>query len=409
MQFIYNLVLSFINWCLPLVSSLNEKLHKGTIGRAETFNLLEKHISEKKTIWFHCASLGEYEQGLPVFEAIREHYKSHQIVLSFFSPSGFEIRKNSPIADLVVYLPLDTKANAKRFVTILEPELSVFVKYDIWPNYIKELNLIDCKKILISAAFRPNQIYFKAYGGIFKKALKSFDYIFTQNEISKTLLENISYTKVAISGDTRFDRVTNQLKTNNTLDFIERFKAGKLLVVIGSSWDADEKLYIDFINSTNHNLKFLIAPHEIKDDKIKTLTNKITKSTTLFTEMADTDLNTTNVFILNTIGSLSKAYTYADIAYVGGAAGNTGLHNILEPATFGVPILFGANHEKFPEAKALIDYGGAFEIPNSTTLNSLLNSFIKDDLKRTKTGLKSKQFIENQTGATKTITEYLFS
>ena len=218
MQFIYNSVLSFVNYCLPIVSFFNKKINKGVIGRAETFHVLEKHRSTKKTIWLHCASLGEYEQGLPVFEAIRRHYKSHQIILSFFSPSGYEIRKKSPIADLVIYLPLDTKKNADRFTALLQPELSVFVKYDIWPNYIKALHAVGSKKILISALFRANQIYFKPYGGIFKKALLSFDFIFTQNETSKSLLENMSYFSVKVSGDTRFDRVTDQLQANNQLE-----------------------------------------------------------------------------------------------------------------------------------------------------------------------------------------------
>jgi 3-deoxy-D-manno-octulosonic-acid transferase len=406
-QFIYNSVLSFVKCCLAIVSFFNKKINKGVIGRAETFHILEKHKSTKKTIWLHCASLGEYEQGLPVFETIRHHYKSHQIILSFFSPSGYEIRKKSPIADLVIYLPLDTKNNADRFTALLQPELSVFVKYDIWPNYIKALHAVGSKKILISALFRANQIYFKPYGGIFKKALLSFDYIFTQNETSKSLLENMSYFSVKVSGDTRFDRVTDQLQANNQLEFIEDFKNNKLLIVIGSSWEADEKLYLDFINDCSSDVKFLIAPHEINGDKINTFRNKITKSLVLYSDMKGQNLSTKDVFILDTIGLLSKAYTYADIAYVGGAAGSTGLHNILEPATFGVPILFGTNHDKFPEAQSLINFGGAFEIPSIEVLHQVLNELLKNTDKRRDTGIKSKQFIKNQTGATKIISEQL--
>ncbi len=409
MRFIYTIFLIKVSILIRFLGLFNTKIKKGIIGRQETFNKINQAINaEDKTIWFHCASLGEYEQGLPVFEVIRAQYPNYKILLSFFSPSGYDVRKNTKVADIVVYLPLDTTKNAKRFITKLKPELSVFVKYDIWPNYLNELQKLNLKAILISAAFRPNQIYFKWYGSLFTKALKSFDYIFTQNELSKTLLNNSNYNKVTVSGDTRFDRVSNQLKANNTLDFITEFKDNKTTLVFGSSWQEDENVFIDFINNANTNLKFIIAPHEIKDDTIKRLKSSINKKTVLFTNKEYKDLNTYNVFIIDTIGLLSKIYSYADIAYVGGAMGKTGLHNILEPATFGIPVLFGKNHKKFPEAKALIEFGGGFEITSKENFKKTATKLLENKEIYLNSSKLSKSFISEQKGATKTITEHLF-
>ena len=408
MNFIYNRLIWFTNLIVRFLALFNTKLKKGVIGRDETFTILKQNLSKTdNVIWFHCASLGEYEQGLPVFEKIRESNKSHKIILSFFSPSGYEIRKNTPVADIVIYLPLDTKANAKNFISLLKPKLSVFVKYDVWPNYLNELNRLGNHKILISAAFRPNQIYFKWYGGLFKKALSHFDHIFTQNKKSKELLESVGFKNVTEAGDTRFDRVTNQLQIDNTLDFVETFKNNKLLIVIGSSWDADEKLYLDYINKTTHDVKFLIAPHEMHKNKLDDLLNKINKKAVLYTDINNVNILDSQILILNTIGVLSKVYAYADIAYVGGAAGKTGLHNILEPATFGVPVLFGINHNKFTEATALINFGGGVEIPNKNSFNENLNILILDQNERQNIGAKSNTFISSQTGATENIATYI--
>ncbi|PSG91579.1 3-deoxy-D-manno-octulosonic acid transferase [Aurantibacter aestuarii] len=402
----YNLLVVFTRYILKFLSLFSEKIKKGVLGRSESFLKIKTGINESdRTIWFHCASLGEYEQGLPVFEAIKKRYPEHKIVLSFFSPSGYEIRKHSPIADVVIYLPLDTKANSKKFIALLKPELTIFVKYDIWPNYLIELQKKDYKSILISAAFRPEQIYFKWYGSIFKKALKSFNHIFTQNTETLNLLEKINYTQASFSGDTRFDRVTNQLQLNNTLDFVETFKGDHLLLVIGSSWAEDEALYLDAINNSKE-LKIIIAPHEIQPKKIKSLLEKINLKTGLYTNLENLDLKRTQVFILDTIGLLSKVYAYADIAYVGGAAGHSGLHNILEPATFGVPILFGTNHNKFPEAKELISCNGAMEIASSENFKTQLSKLVKDNELRRQMSHQSAQFISERKGATKTIMDF---
>ena len=408
MSLVYNIAISLAQLVLKFVALFNNKIKLGVEGRSNTYNILKNNIgSGDKCIWFHCASLGEYEQGLPVFKALRDQYKTHKIVLTFFSPSGYEIRKKTDIADVVVYLPLDTKVNAKRFLDLVHPELSIFVKYDIWPNILIELKRRQLKAILISALFRGNQIYFKFYGGFMRKAIFVFQHIFTQDETSKDLLKTIDYNQVSVSGDTRFDRVFSQLEQNNHLDFVEQFKDDKLCIVAGSTWPEDEKILIDYINNTSEDLKFIIAPHNIKAAQIQNLKNSITKKTVLYSEKDLVSLYEYQVLIIDNIGLLSKIYSYADIAYVGGAIGTTGLHNTLEPAVFGVPIIIGNKHEKFPEAKAMLEVGGTFEIQNTTNLTLILNQLIQNEAYRAKTGDKNFSYIIKNKGAVIQIMDYL--
>lgn len=409
MRIIYNIGIFLANYSLQAIGLFNLKIKSGVIGRQETFKKLKQHISiTDKTLWFHCASLGEYEQGLPVFSEIKKQHPNHKIVLSFFSPSGYEIRKNTPIADCVVYLPLDSKKNASTFLDLVHPELTVFVKYDIWPNVLNELKRRKKRAILISAVFRKDQIYFKSYGAFMKEALFAFKHIFTQNEASKQLLESINYKNGSVSGDTRFDRVSNQLKTDNTLDFIADFKQDKLCFVAGSTWPEDEKLLVEYINNeAPKDVKFIIAPHNIKPNQIQQLQNNIKEETVLFSEKEKKNVTKAKVFIIDTIGILTKIYNYADIAYVGGAVGNTGLHNTLEPAVFGIPIIIGNHYEKFPEAKALIDNQGLFSIKNQTELNKIINKLVNNSIYRISTGNKNALYISNNTGAVNIIKSYL--
>lgn len=406
---IYNLGINLAHFALKCTALFNNKIKLGVEGRSETFKILKSNLTQHdKTLWFHCASLGEYEQGLPVFQALRKHYESHKIVLTFFSPSGYQIRKNSPIADVVAYLPLDTKKNARAFVDIVNPELTVFVKYDIWPNFLNELKSRDLRAILISAAFRKKQSFFKFYGSKLRNALFCFEHIFTQNEVSKDLLESIEYKNVTISGDTRFDRVSNQLKTDNSLDFIKQFKNNKLCVVVGSSWPEDENLFINFINKkAPKDIKFIIAPHNIKSQQVKNLKDKLNTKVTLFSSKENINLSKAQVLIVDTIGLLSKIYSYADIAYVGGAMGNTGLHNTLEPAVFGIPIIIGNNHSKFPEAEAMINNKGMFSVSNQKEFNNILSLLIENEHKRLDSGNKNLDYIEKNKGAVIQILDYL--
>lgn len=410
LKLLYSLGIYIASFVLNLLGLFNPKLKLGVIGRRKTFKTLEKHINcNDKTFWFHAASLGEYEQGLPVFEALKEKYPDYKVVLSFFSPSGYEVRKNSKIADVVVYMPLDTKANARRFLNLVNPDYTIFVKYEIWPNFLLELKKRKHKAILISAVFRKSQSFFKWYGGFMKKALFAFDHIFTQNETSKTQLESISYNDVSVSGDTRFDRVSNQLKIDNSVDFIEDFKQDELCIVFGSTWPEDDKLYMDYINTLDfEKVKVIIAPHNIKPSYIESLKSQIKVKSICFSELSNKkNLSNYSVFILDTIGYLSRVYSHADIVYVGGAVGTTGLHNILEPAVFGVPIIIGKNHSKFPEADALIKLGGVTSVPTPTDFNSTLKTLISDEPYRKSQGLINKKYIEKNKGAVIQILKFI--
>lgn len=409
LRFLYTIGIYIADFHLKLISLFNYKLKFGVEGRKRTFQILEDSIkASDNAFWFHCASLGEYEQGLPVFKELRALYPNHKIILSFFSPSGYEIRKQTAVADVVVYLPMDTKTNAKRFLDLVHPDLTVFVKYDIWPNYLLELKTRQLKAVLISALFRKTQSYFSWYGGMMRKALSAFEHIFVQDEASKNLLNTIGFKDVTVTGDTRFDRVSDQLKQDNSLSFIEAFKQNELCVVVGSSWPEDEELLVPFINEhASKNVKYIIAPHNIKSNQIKDLVLKLKVKTVLYSEMEGKNLEEYSVFIIDTIGLLSKIYSYADIAYVGGAMGTTGLHNILEPAVFGVPILIGKNHEKFPEAKQMIAEAGVVSISNFDTLNFVLSEWIDSESKRAKFGEVNSLFISNHQGAVVQIVDYI--
>jgi 3-deoxy-D-manno-octulosonic-acid transferase len=370
-------------------------------GRKSVFETLKNNIQEfDKTIWFHAASLGEYEQGLPVIEKVKQKYPNHKIIITFFSPSGYEIRKNNTVGDVTVYLPLDTISNAKQFLKVVHPEMVFFIKYEFWPNYLKELRNQNIKTYLISGVFRKNQAFFKWYGGFYRKALKTFTYFFVQNETSKKLLQSIGFENVKISGDTRFDRVATILEKDNTLDFIEQFKNNQTTIVIGSSWPKDEELLVNFINQAADDVKFIIAPHNIDKNQILNLKNQISKKTILFSEKDNDDVSNYAVFIIDTIGILTKIYSYADIAYVGGGFGNPGVHNLLEPATFGIPIVIGPNYSHFAEAIALVGLEGCVSIKNQSELNDAFNLLLQNEEERLEKGHICSTFVQMNKGAT---------
>jgi 3-deoxy-D-manno-octulosonic-acid transferase len=409
LDFIYNIGLHIAGFHLKIIALFNPKIKLGVIGRSQTFKILEKKIALKDdVIWFHCASLGEYEQGLPVFKVLKERYKSYKIVLSFFSPSGYEIRKNTNLADVVVYLPLDTPNNAKQFLDLVHPNLTVFVKYDIWPNFLIELKKRYLKALLISASFRASQSYFKFYGSRLRKALSAFEHIFVQNEISKDLLNSINIKNVTVSGDTRYDRVSQQLEQNNTLDFITEFKQDKTCMVIGSSWPEDEAFLIPYINEkASKDIKYIIAPHNIKYNQIENLIKNLQPKTVLFSEKEHKPLSDYSVLIIDTIGLLSKIYSYADIAYIGGGMGIKGLHNILEPAVFAVPIVIGKNYQKFPEALQMIKDAGVISISNYHELKKELDTLFENKKERQRLGNLNKTFVDKNKGAVQQIVDYI--
>ncbi len=404
MLFLYNLVVSIAGFFLKIVALFSPKIKLFTEGRKNIFTILEDKIKPTdKTIWFHSASLGEYEQGLPVIEKIKEKYPSHKIIVTFFSPSGYEVRKNNTVADVTIYLPLDTKSNAKRFLKLVHPELAFFIKYEFWLNYLKELENSKTPTYLISGIFRDNQMFFKWYGGFYRKALKAFTHFFVQNEASKEKIEALGFQNVIVSGDTRFDRVNAILERDNTLDFIENFKNNSPTIIIGSSWPKDEALLIEYINNAPSTVKFIIAPHNIKADQIANLKSQITKSTILFSEKENQDLSNYNVFIIDTIGLLTKIYSYGTIAYVGGGFGNPGIHNILEPATFGIPIVIGPNYSNFAEAVQLVNLGGCLVISNADELKQNLDLLLNNESFLKEKSQICKSYIQDHKGATNTI------
>ncbi|CAM3669010.1 glycosyltransferase N-terminal domain-containing protein [Flavobacterium gelidilacus] len=414
MYFIYNFITFLASQIVKIIALFSPKMKLFVEGRKSVFSTLRNKINaDDKTIWFHAASLGEYEQGLPVIEKIKEKFPLHKIVVTFFSPSGYEVRKNNTVADVTVYLPLDTKSNAKQFLELVHPELVFFIKYEYWPNYLNELKKrsqsIGIKTYLISGILRENQAFFKWYGGFYRNALKTFDYFFVQNESSKKLLQSIGFNNVKVSGDTRFDRVVSILERDNSLNFIEQFKDNKTTIVIGSSWPKDENLLIEYINNSSENIKFIIAPHNIKQEQIQELKNSIKKKTILFSEKENQNLSKFNVFIIDTIGILTKIYAYADIAYVGGGFGNPGVHNILEPATFGVPIIIGPNYSHFAEATALVNMEGCVSIQNQTQLNEALNILLQNEDERYEKGHICSTFIQMNKGASDIIMKHILN
>ena len=404
MLFLYNLIIILASQIVKLVALFSPKVKLFVNGRKEVFPILQSKLNPNdKSIWFHAASLGEYEQGLPVIEKIKVQFPNHKIVVTFFSPSGYEVRKNNTVADATVYLPLDTKSNAQKFIKTINPELVFFIKYEYWPNYLNELRKQNIKTYLISGIFREKQAFFKWYGGFYRNALKTFDYFFVQNESSKNLIQSIGFNNVKISGDTRFDRVVSILERDNSLDFIEQFKDNKTTIVIGSSWPKDENLLVNYINNASDDIKFIIAPHNIKSEQIANLKSQITKSTILFSEKNNIDLSNFNIFIIDTIGILTKIYSYADIAYVGGGFGNPGVHNILEPATFGIPIIIGPNYSHFAEAIALVHQEGCVSISNQNELNEALDNLVFNEDVRHEKGHICSTFVQMNKGATEVI------
>ncbi|WP_298287853.1 glycosyltransferase N-terminal domain-containing protein [uncultured Lutibacter sp.] len=409
MTFLYNIIVLIVSFILKIIALFNQKIALFINGRKETWKKIKEGISEKdKVIWMHCASLGEFEQGRPILEKLKELHPSKKIVLTFFSPSGYEVRKNYELVDVVCYLPLDSKKNVQKFLDMLNPVLVLFVKYEFWPNYLNELKKRKIKTFLISGIFRKNQLFFKWYGGYLKKALNAFTHFFVQDETSNQLLKSINFNNITVSGDTRFDRVFEITQQNNHLQFIQEFVNNSYTVVAGSTWKDDEDLLVNYINTkASKNEKFIIAPHNINSDAIKELKASIHKKVVMFSEKERQNIAEFQVFIVDTIGILTKIYSCANVAYVGGGFTKSGVHNVLEPATFGIPIVIGPNYFKFNEAKDLIKNEACFVVDNSQKLSVLLNEFFQQKTKREQAGKNALNYVKNKTGATAKILNYL--
>src|SRR5690554_6406864 len=406
MHLLYQIGIQLVAFFIPISRFFSSKMKLFVDGRKESFALLNKNIdATKKYIWVHVASLGEYEQGLPIMEAFKENHPEYKIVLTFFSPSGFEIRKNNTIADITLYLPLDTKQNVKHFLDLVQPKIVFFIKYEFWLNYLNELRNRNIPTYLVSGIFRENQLFFKSYGGFYREVLKAFHHFFVQTETSKQLLETIGFKNVTVHGDTRFDLVAQIVERIQPLEFIEKFKQNTTTIVIGSSWIDDENVYLPYINSSK-NIKFIIAPHNIKEEEINQLIQKIHKKVIRYTNYKEEDLPNVDVFVIDTIGILTQIYAYADIAYVGGAF-RTGLHNILEPATYGTPVIIGPEYEKFQEAKDLVALGSCLVVNNSVELTHTFNQLIADVIYRKDLGKKNREFILKNKNATQMIMDFI--
>lgn len=408
MSILYNCIVLIATFFLSIVALFNKKIKLFVDGRATSFDRISVFKADDKVVWFHAASLGEFEQGRPIIERLKQEFPSHKILLTFFSPSGYEIRKDYELADVVCYLPMDSKRNVKQFLDTVNPTMALFIKYEFWPNYLKGLQQRTTPTLLVSGIFRENQIFFKPFGGFMRKSLNAFDHFFVQDQTSKDLLISIYQENVTISGDTRFDRVYEILQQDNELDYITEFKNNQYTVVAGSTWKEDEELLVNYINnSASEEEKFIIAPHNMNTKDIDELKKSITKKVVLYSEKEGKVLSIFNVFIIDTIGVLTKVYSVADAAYVGGGLTKNGVHNILEPATFGVPIVIGPAYKKYKEVVDLVALNGCKVIANQNEFSAIFTKLKENVSYRKQLGQINQHFIKENIGATEATMKYI--
>ena len=409
MNILYDLLINIFQLHLHVLKYFNKTVFNFLNKRKKIFKKLKSNISKnEKYIWIHVASLGEYEQGLPVFKKIKSLYKDHKIVLSFFSSSGYDLRKNNPISDLTVYLPIDTSYNAKRFIDLINPEIAVFVKYEFWPNFLKYLKKNNTPTYLLAGVFRKNHWFFKPYGFWMRNNLKTFNHFFVQNNDSKNILKKYNFNNCSVMGDSRFERVLELPNQENKIKYLNKFKKSKQCFVAGSTWNEDDEIIIKFINSYKENdICFIIAPHQIDLNKINKAKSFIKKKSILMSELNRDNASENSVIFIDSIGLLTSVYSYADIGYVGGGMGNTGLHNTLEPAVFKIPVIVGKNFGKFHEVSELINLKGFISIKNYHTFKTELIDLINNKKARDKMGQINYKYILNKIGASEKVITYL--
>jgi 3-deoxy-D-manno-octulosonic-acid transferase len=402
MKLLYNIGISIFTALTHLLVPFNSKASLLVKGRKKwQEKIAEKIKPGDRRIWIHCASLGEFEQGRPVIEAVKKRFPDLKIVLTFFSPSGYEVRKNYPGADCIIYLPSDMPGNAKKFVTLLNPEFVIFVKYEFWNNYISALYNKKIPLYLISAIFRPQQHFFKWYGSFFRTMLRKFRKIFVQDRSSFDLLSDIGIESISLAGDTRFDRVVEIARTAKDIIQLEQFRGDEKLFLAGSSWKQDEEIIAEYINRFPDRMKWVFAPHEIHKANIERLEKLLNVSVAKFSEFNETSAGS-RVLIIDNIGMLSSAYKYAYIAAIGGGFGK-GIHNILEPACWGIPVMFGPEHKKFREAVDLINENGAMTFNSFGDFSDILDRWLTDEPFYLKSAKSALFYISNNTGATEKI------
>lgn len=409
MLLLYNISIR-IYYCLVWVASFfMPKAKNWILGRANWESQIPSDFKNSNNAWFHFASLGEYEQGKPLLQKIIDSFPNHKIVITFFSPSGYEVRKTSPLAHLILYLPLDTPFNAKKFVQAINPQMVFITKYEYWYHFFTELKNREIPLFMVSAIFRPKQIFFKFYGGLHRKILACVTHFFVQNQLSVSLLNSINITNASCVGDTRFDAVTNTLNTIKSYQIVEDFCDNKPTLIAGSTWLKDEVLLTKML-SLYPNYKLIIAPHEIGKSRILEIEN-LFSNTVKYSEIFEkewlkSDLENYQTLIIDNIGMLSSLYQYGNIAYIGGGFG-VGIHNTLEAAAFGLPILFGPNYQKFAEAKDLLKINAAFCVTNQNELNSAFNKLATDAIFCAQAGNKAKVYVERHIGASQKIIDFV--
>lgn len=402
MRVIYNTGIAIYIFALHIVALFNRKVKTMLQGEARCFDTLKTINPEDRVVWFHCASLGEFEQGRPLIEALKAGNPNHKILLSFYSPSGYEIRKDYSFAEWVVYLPNDTESNARQFVSYANPRLTFFVKYEFWYNYLKALK--GRRVFQVSLILRPDQYFFKPYGKWFVRRLEVFEHFFVQNEQTLELLESAGYKNVSISGDTRFDRVAQIAKNAKRFPQVEEFcSSGEKILLAGSSWEEDENIIARLPKDIV--LKYIIAPHVVSEAHIKALLNLFPEAV-LYSEAGNHDLSKKKVLIIDCIGILSSLYGYCDIAYIGGGFG-AGIHNTLEAATFGKPVCFGTNYKHFQEAVDLVERKAAFCIRNTEELTRVLERLCNDIPFYDQSAGAALDYTREKAGACKIILDYL--
>ena len=410
---IYNIVIYFVLWGIAIASLFNEKVRKMWRGEREAFKILKQKVDPNaKYIWFHAASLGEFEQGRPLMERIRKDYPQYKILLTFYSPSGYEVRKNYEGADIICYMPVDTRLNAIRFLRLVRPVMAFFIKYEFWSNFLHILKHRNIPTYSVSSIFREDQVFFKWYGRSYAGVLKCFTRFFVQNEESKRLLEGIGITAVDVVGDTRFDRVLQIKEAAKQLPICEAFRTGVAssqsadvphhdfkVFVAGSSWPPDENIFIPFFNE-HKDWRLLIAPHVIAEEHLKLIFSLIKgKKVVRYTQTTPEEAAEADVLIIDCFGLLSSMYNYGDVAYIGGGFG-VGIHNTLEAAVWNMPVIFGPNNKKFQEAQGLLKSGGGFEINTYEDFSGLMSSLMNDETFLKQAGDKAGIYVAHLAGAT---------
>lgn len=410
---VYNIVIYFVLWGIAIASLFNEKVRKMWRGEREAFKILKQKVDPNaKYIWFHAASLGEFEQGRPLMERIRKEYPQYKILLTFYSPSGYEVRKNYEGADIICYMPVDTRLNAIRFLRLVRPVMAFFIKYEFWSNFLHILKHRNIPTYSVSSIFREDQVFFKWYGRNYAGVLKCFTRFFVQNEESKRLLEGIGIKDVDVVGDTRFDRVLQIKEAAKHLPICEAFRTGVAssqsadvphtdfkVFVAGSSWPPDENIFIPFFNE-HKDWRLLIAPHVIAEEHLKLILSLIKdRKVVRYTQTTPEEAAEADVLIIDCFGLLSSMYNYGDVAYIGGGFG-VGIHNTLEAAVWNMPVIFGPNNKKFQEAQGLLKSGGGFEINTYEDFSSLMNSLMNDEAFLKQAGDKAGAFVAHLAGAT---------